>query len=78
MTRIRCNGREIMVEDGASVAAALLGAGVWQFRSSVTGKPRGPLCAIGVCMECRVTIDGEAQRLACQTLCRAGMEVVTT
>ena len=77
MIKIRCDGREIIVVEGTSVAAALLGAGVSRFRSSVTGEPRGPVCGMGVCMECRVTIDGEAHRLACQTLCRGGMEVMT-
>ena len=77
MIKIRCNGGEIVVVEGTSVAAALLGAGVARFRSSVTGEPRGPVCGMGVCMECRVTIDGEAHRLACQTLCREGMEVRT-
>ena len=77
MIKIRCNGREIVIVEGTSVAAALLGAGVARFRSSVTGEPRGPVCGMGVCMECRVTIDGEAHRLACQTLCREGMEVMT-
>lgn len=77
MVKFRCDGREISVADGTSVAAALLGSGALQFRSSVTGQPRGPLCAMGVCMECRVTIDGEGHRLACQTLCVAGMEVKT-
>ena len=77
MIKIRCDGREIAVAEGTSVAAALLGAGVARFRSSITGEPRGPVCGMGVCMECRVTIDGEAHRLACQTLCREGMEVMT-
>jgi len=78
MIKIRCDGREIVVADGTSVAAALLGAGVARFRSSVAGESRGPVCGMGVCMECRVTIDGEEHRLACQTLCREGMEVKTT
>jgi D-hydroxyproline dehydrogenase subunit gamma len=77
MIKIRCDGREISVAEGTSVAAALLGSGVLQFRRSVTGEARGPLCAMGVCMECRVTVDGEGHRLACQTLCVAGMEVTT-
>ena len=77
MIKMRCDGREIIVVEGTSVAAALLGAGVARFRSSITGEPRGPVCGMGVCMECRVTIDGEAHRLACQTLCREGMEVMT-
>jgi predicted molibdopterin-dependent oxidoreductase YjgC len=37
----------------------------------------GPLCGMGVCMGCRVTIDGRAHQLACQTLVRDGMEVTT-
>jgi succinate dehydrogenase/fumarate reductase-like Fe-S protein len=31
---------------------------------------------MGVCQECRVSIDGQ-RRLACQTLCRDGMQVET-
>lgn len=42
-------------------------------RRSVGGVLRAPLCGMGVCQECRVTIDGRAHVLACQTLCRAGM-----
>ena len=75
---MRINGVKIDVFEGTNVAVALLGAGIFAFRSSVSGQLRGPLCAIGVCMECRVTIDGKAHQLACQTLCRDGMEVETT
>ena len=46
-------------------------------RRSVSGALRGPLCGMGVCQECRVTIAGRAHRLACQTLCTPGMQVVT-
>ena len=45
-------------------------------RRSVTGAPRAPLCGMGICYECRVTIDGTPHRLSCQTLCADGMEVV--
>ncbi|MFN0107000.1 MAG: (2Fe-2S)-binding protein [Bryobacteraceae bacterium] len=77
MPNIRWNGKEIAAQEGATVAAALLGAGVGHFRTSTIGQPRAPLCAMGVCMECRVTIDGHPHSLACQTLCRPGMEVTT-
>jgi succinate dehydrogenase/fumarate reductase-like Fe-S protein len=30
---------------------------------------------MGICFECRVTIDGRAHRLACQTEVRDGMEI---
>ena len=50
---------------GTTVAAALLNAGVWSFRTAVTGGARAPLCGMGVCYECRVTIDGVPHRRAC-------------
>jgi predicted molibdopterin-dependent oxidoreductase YjgC len=78
MPKILCNNRQITVAEGTTLAAALLGAGIAQFRASTTGAPRGPICGMGVCMECRVTVDGERHILACQTLCREGMEVETT
>ena len=71
------NGQPITVEPGTTVAAALLRAGLSGVRRSVTGSPRGPLCGMGVCFECRVTIDGIAQQLSCQTPCVAGMKVRT-
>jgi len=75
MPKLHCNGREIEVPSGTTVAAALLGQGITMFRTSVSGQPRGPLCGMGICMECRVTIDGHENQLACQTLCRDGMKV---
>ena len=75
--RIFVDGREFAVEAGQSLAAALLGAGITVFRLSVSGEPRGPVCGMGVCHECRVTVDGIAQRRACLELVRDGMEVTT-
>jgi succinate dehydrogenase/fumarate reductase-like Fe-S protein len=43
----------------------------------VGGQRRGPVCGMGVCQECRVTIDGVPHQLACQTVCAPGMDVVT-
>jgi D-hydroxyproline dehydrogenase subunit gamma len=80
---LEINGRPVAIPAGSTVAAAIAvagalvqGAGVIT-RRSVGGEWRGPLCGMGVCQECRVTIDGRAHRLACQTLCAAGMRVVT-
>ena len=69
--------REVTVQPGTSVAAALIEAGAPDFRTSVSGAPRGPLCAMGVCFECRVTIDGQPHRRACMEFCRPGMEITT-
>jgi sarcosine oxidase subunit alpha len=75
--KISINGLEMRVEEGTSVAAALFNAGEWCFRTSVNGSPRAPVCAMGICFECRVTIDGHPHRRACMESCRAGMEVDT-
>jgi predicted molibdopterin-dependent oxidoreductase YjgC len=71
------NGRSVAVPAGAMVSAAVALAGVEMFRRSVTGEPRAPLCGMGICFECRVTIDGRPHQRSCQTLCAPGMEVLT-
>ena len=71
------NTRSLPVPPGISVAAALARAGETGFRRSVTGEPRGPVCGMGICFECRVTINGQAQQRSCQVLCREGMRVET-
>ncbi len=71
------NGTEVTMPSGSMVSAAIMKTGVSSFRRSVTGEPRGPLCGMGICFECRVTIDGEAHCRSCQTLCRNGMDVRT-
>jgi sarcosine oxidase subunit alpha len=74
---IEVDGRAVLAPEGVSLAAALMGAGVSAFRTSVGGEPRGPLCGMGVCWECRVSVDGEAHRRACLEPVRSGMRVTT-
>ena len=71
------NGESVMMPVGSMVSAAILKTGVSTFRRSITSEPRGPLCGMGICFECRVTIDGEAHCRSCQTICRDGMDVRT-
>jgi predicted molibdopterin-dependent oxidoreductase YjgC len=75
--QIQINGKPRRVGVGTTVAAAVLAAGVPGTRTSVTGQARAPLCAMGICYECRLTIDGVAHRLSCQVVCQEGMEVQT-
>jgi D-hydroxyproline dehydrogenase subunit gamma len=70
------NGSQVQVLSGTSVAAAVAIAG-HACRISVTGEPRGPLCGMGICFECRVTINGIPHRRACQVFGEAGMDVRT-
>ena len=76
MIEIRINGKPVRVGGGTTVAAAVM-IHAAAFRRSVTGEPRGPLCGMGICFECRLTIDGEAHQRSCQIVCRDGMEIRT-
>ena len=71
------DGVPVSMPSGSMVAAAILKSGTHTFRRSVTGEPRGPLCGMGICFECRVTIDGKAHCRSCQTTCENGMDVRT-
>jgi D-hydroxyproline dehydrogenase subunit gamma len=71
------NGKPVSVPAGTIVAAAVALAGVTRFRASVHGESRGLLCGMGVCFECRVTINGQPHCRSCLTLCEEGMEVRT-
>lgn len=74
--QITLNGASITVEPGSTVAVAIAMAEL-PCRTSVTGQPRGPLCSMGICFECRATINGIAHRRTCQVLCEPGMAIVT-
>lgn len=74
--RITFEGRTIVARTGDSVAAALLTAGVLDFRDTpVSGSPRAPYCMMGVCFDCLVEINGVASRQACLTTVADGMVV---
>jgi predicted molibdopterin-dependent oxidoreductase YjgC len=74
---VRIDGRAVEVLAGISVSAALWNAGKAITRRSVGGAGRGPLCAMGICFECRVTIDRARHRRACMTIVAPGMEIAT-
>jgi sarcosine oxidase subunit alpha len=68
-------GRPIAAREGQSVAAALIAAGERCLRRDEAGRPKGAVCGIGVCWECRCSIDGVADIRACMTASRPGMNV---
>ena len=70
------NGEPLRVAPGTTVAGAVLIAGS-PARTSVRGEPRAPLCGMGICYECRVTINGLPHQKSCQILCEPGMRVQT-
>jgi sarcosine oxidase subunit alpha len=75
--QIFVDGRAVDADETTTVAAAMWNAGLAHFRKSVTGQWRGPLCAMGICFECRVTIDGIAHRRACMETCAPQMRIET-
>ena len=73
---VTVNGAPIVVPSGTTVAVAMAMAGQ-ACRTSVGGEPRGPLCGMGICFECRVAVNGKPHRSGCQILCEQGMELRT-
>jgi aerobic-type carbon monoxide dehydrogenase small subunit (CoxS/CutS family) len=73
---VAVNGFPVTVPLGTTVAVAMMIAGQ-ACRTSVNGEPRGPLCGMGICFECRVAINGHPHCRSCQILCEPGMEVRT-
>lgn len=65
---ITVSGVSVEARTDMTVAAAILNAGVDVFEAP-------PLCAMGVCMQCAVSINGERGERACQRLCEEGMRV---
>ena len=74
--RITFEGEEILVPEGATLAAALLASGVVNFGTRPTSQsPRGPFCMMGACFECMVEVDGTSNRQACLIPVREGQVV---
>ena len=73
---VSVNGAPVVVPSGATAAVAVMLAGQ-ACRRSVSGELRGPLCGMGICFECRVSIDGNLHARSCQVQCRQGMEIDT-
>jgi predicted molibdopterin-dependent oxidoreductase YjgC len=77
---IYVNGTCVTAYTGETLFAVLLVEGFRILRPPVEGASEtaaGGFCGMGVCQECRVTVDGVPDRRACMTDVRDGMEVVT-
>jgi sarcosine oxidase subunit alpha len=73
---LRVNEAHLSVVPGTTVAAAIGIIGT-SARVSVSGEQRSPLCGMGVCFECRATINGAAHSRTCLVVCEQGMDVRT-
>jgi D-hydroxyproline dehydrogenase subunit gamma len=71
------DGRRVSARPGQSVAMALWAAGIRAVgESPLDAAPRGVFCAIGICQECAVIVDG-VRRPACTTIVRPGLNVLS-
>lgn len=73
---VTVNGKPVQVAEGTTVAAAMMMASE-PSRISVHGERRAPFCGMGICMECRATVNGVKHSRSCQLPCEPGMVVVT-
>lgn len=72
---IMIDGTPVTAFAGESVAAALWAAGYrWWRTSPRAGEPRGLFCAMGVCQECVLRVDGRVVT-ACTEPVRDGLQV---
>ena len=71
------NGAPVPACSGQTVAAALLAAGIRNFRKTNSGQDRGVFCGMGICQDCLVEIEGKPNRRACLSQAKAGLSVRT-
>jgi len=75
--KIQINNRKLDVPSGSTVATAVFASEAVSFRESVSGEKRFPICGMGICFECRVSINGVKHRRSCQILVKEGMKIET-
>jgi D-hydroxyproline dehydrogenase subunit gamma len=75
--QVELDGKAVMACAQETVASLLLRvASPESYRQSVvTGKARAPLCMMGVCFECLIEIDGQANQQGCLIPVRDGMRI---
>ena len=73
---ITFEGEAIQVEEGTTVAAAVLDRAGGETRTTARKHDgRGPYCHMGVCYECLMEIDGVPNQQSCLIPVREGMSV---
>ncbi len=74
---IDVDGKAVRALAGESLAATLTAAGHLDLRRHASGGPRGVYCGMGVCFDCRVSIDGRPGERACLATVKPGLRVRT-
>lgn len=70
------DGVPFAVPAGTTAAAALLMHSDGATRTTpISGEGRAPYCMMGVCFECLMDIDGEANQQGCLVIVNEGMRI---
>lgn len=78
MPEITIDGLPVIVDDGVTIAAAVLSTGVRAWRTTRGSEaPRGLFCGMGVCFDCLVVVNGEPNVRACVTIVESGDSIAT-
>lgn len=79
MIHFTFDGRPLVAPEGATVAGALLNAGVVSWRRTRKGeRPRGLFCGIGNCFDCLVDVGDQRAVRACLIPLQDGDSVRTS
>ena len=72
------DGERIEAIEGEPIATALIAAGKKVFhRTEKRDNPRGYFCAVGVCTDCVMIVNGQPNVRTCVTAVEDGMRVET-
>jgi predicted molibdopterin-dependent oxidoreductase YjgC len=73
---IEVDGQPLEARAGETIATALLAQGRRTLRHTrLKGKPRGLFCAMGICFDCIVTVNGQNSVRACMATVEPGLRV---
>ena len=76
LVTVTIEGQPVVVPAGETVAAAVLASDLGHTRTTpVSGAPRAPFCLMGVCYECLMVINGQANQRACREVVNEGMTI---
>lgn len=74
---IEVDGEPLEARAGETIATALLADGRRTLRQTrIGGRPRGLFCAMGICFDCIVTVNGQGGVRACMARVEPGLRVM--
>jgi len=72
------DGKKIEAFEGEPIAAALIASGIKVFHRTIKrNEPRGYFCAVGVCSDCFMIVNGKPNTRTCITPVEEGMIIET-